>query len=410
MPLLPALRCAGVLLAAAGLLRSQDAFSFRGFGTLAAARSSTDEAEYIRDVSQPRGVTRSPDLGLDSRLGVQVNLRLGGSWEAVAQGISRRRWDDTFRPELTWAFLKWEASEGITLRGGRLGFDVYLLADTRDVGYAHLWVRPPGEYFGGIPITSFDGADLVARRSMAGGLTSLKIFGGKAVGRIPTFAGESFDLSASPLMGFHLDHHQDRWGFRLAASQLKFRREFGSLVDQLLAGLRDPLVATASPEAPGLAEELALTDKWIRYVSLGVEGNLGGIQLQAGLSDARSQTPTLPRSVAGYLHMGHRLGAWTPYLLVAKVRTRTETRRTGLPSGPPFEALSAGVAALLDANRNRQQSVALGLRWDLARNLCLKGQVDLLRDEEGANLLWWRPAPTWNGHATVATLALDFVF
>lgn len=410
MPPFPALRAGCLLVAATGLLQAQEAFTFRGFGTLAAARSSTDEAEYLRDVSQPKGVARRVDVGLDSRLGLQANLRLGESWEAVAQVVSSRRYDDTFRPELTWAFLKWRATEEVELRAGRLGFDVFLFADARNVGYAHLWVRPPGEYFGGIPVTSFDGGDLVWRRPMSGGFTSLKLFGGHATGRIPTFSGETFDLKDSPLLGLHLDHHQDRWGFRLAASQLRFKREFGREVVQLFDGLRDPLVATVSPTAPALADDLALTNKWVRYLSLGVEGDLGPVQAQLGLSAIQSQTPTIPRTYAGYLLLSHRAGAWTPFLNLARVKSRAERRDPGLPAAPPFDALTAGVSALLDANQNRQKSLSVGLRWDFARNLCLKGQVEFLQAEDGATLLWQRAVPTWKGRATVATLALDFVF
>ncbi|HJV89267.1 MAG TPA: hypothetical protein VJ623_03095, partial [Holophagaceae bacterium] len=60
------LRTGGLLLLSGAAL-AQDAppsFTLRGFGTLGAVRSDTDQAEYIRDVSQPKGATRSPDLGV----------------------------------------------------------------------------------------------------------------------------------------------------------------------------------------------------------------------------------------------------------------------------------------------------------------------------------------------------------
>lgn len=38
------------------LAGEDDAFSLRGFGTLGLARSSSDHAEYVRDLSQPLGI------------------------------------------------------------------------------------------------------------------------------------------------------------------------------------------------------------------------------------------------------------------------------------------------------------------------------------------------------------------
>lgn len=404
------LRSGCLLLAAGCAAGAQEApFTFRGFGTLGVVRSSTDEAEFIRDVAQPKGARRSPDAGLDSRLGLQANLRLGEDWEAVVQAVASRRFDDTFTPDLTWAFVKWQAAEGLEARAGRLGFDVYLLADTRNVGYSYLWVRPPAEYFGGIPITSFEGADLVLRRPLAGGFGSLKLFGGHAVGRIPSLGTETFDLKGSPLMGLHGDLRTGDWGIRLAWAQLRFRQEFNSQVDALLTTLRDPAVAALSPTTPALADELAVTDKWVRYLSLGLSHEQGPLQAQLALSRITSQTPALPTGHAGYLLVGYRMGAWTPYLSLAAAKTAGEQRSTGLPA-VPFAGLDQGIARILNINQNRQRALSLGLRWDFHRNLCLKAQVDALRNQDHATQLWWRSQPSWDGRATVASLTLDFVF
>ncbi|HJV88717.1 MAG TPA: hypothetical protein VJ623_00310, partial [Holophagaceae bacterium] len=392
---------------------AQDAppsFTLRGFGTLGAVRSDTDQAEYIRDVSQPKGATRSPDLGVDSRLGLQANYRISESWEAVAQAVASRRYDATFTPEITWAFIQWRTTDSVDIRAGRLGFDVYPLADTRNVGYSYLWVRPPVEFYGGIPITDFDGADLVVHGPLGGGYAQWKVFGGKAKGKIPSSDHSTFDLSGSPLLGTHVDFREGGWGFRLAWAQLQFKTEFNSDIDGLLAALRSPLVATVSPTAPALADELAISDKWVRYLSLSVEYEQGAFRSQLSLSRTAAQTPVLPTSYAGYLTSGLRLGAWTPFLSLSAVKSASPNRSTGLPDLPPFQAINAGVRQYLGTNRNDQRTLAVGLRWDLHRNLCLKAQVDAIQAGKQNHQLWWRADPAWNGRATVASLSLDFVF
>ncbi len=386
------------------------AFTFSGFGTLALTHNSTDQAQFIRDVGQPKGPHGGTDGGVDSRAGLQANLRLHDQWELVAQAVSSRRFDASFNPELTWAFLKYRASDAVDLRAGRLGFDVYLLADTRNVGYSYLWVRPPVEFFGGIPITSFDGADAVMRTSLGDGFVSFKVFGGQATGRIPSSDTSVFDLKGMPLMGTHVDFHQEIWGFRVVWAQTRFKREFSPAIDTLLASLGDPALAAFSPKPASLADELAITDKWLRYLSLGIDAQQGAFTAQLSLSRSRSQSPALPNSYAGYLLASYRLGAWTPYLNVAAAKTHQEVRDTGLPNVPPFSTLNSGVAYYLNVNQNDQQTLSAGLRWDFHRNLCLKAQVDDIRNKHRTSQLWWHADPQWNGHATVATLALDFIF
>jgi len=409
-----ALRTGLSLALLAGGLSGQDAgthaLSFRGFGTFGVVRSSTDDAEFIRDVSQPKGVKTGLDAGLDSRLGLQANLRLGEDWELVAQGVAKRRFDHGFRPELSWAFLKWDATDALSMRAGRLGFDVYQLADSRNVGYSYLWVRPPVEFYGGIPITEFDGGDLVVSGPLAGGFGRWKVFGGKAQGRIPSSDTATFDLRGSPLLGSLGDFRRGDWWFRLAYAQLQFKAEFNADVDAMLAALRNPLVGALNPAASALADELSIRDKWARYLSLGVVFERGAFQSHLGLSRTSSQTLGVPLTHAGYLTLGYRQGTWTPYLSLAAVKSTPTPRSAGLPDLYPFSLLNAGVQQFLSTNQNDQRSLALGLRWDFHRNLCLKAQVDVIQASEITHQLWWRPAPTWNGRATVATLVLDVVF
>ncbi|MBI3131335.1 MAG: hypothetical protein HYZ13_08255 [Acidobacteria bacterium] len=403
----------GSLLILSGFALAQDpasAFTLRGFGTLGVVRSSTDQSEFIRDVSQPKGAKRGLEAGVDSRVGLQANYLFSESWEAVAQAVASRRFDDTFTPEVTWAFLQWRASDQVDIRAGRLGFDVYQLADTRNVGYSYLWVRPPVEFYGGIPITDFDGGDLVFHGPLGGGFARWKLFAGKANGRIPSSERSTFDLRGSPLMGTNFDCRKGGWWLRVALARLQFKSEFNPEIEGLLAGLRDPVVAGVSPTAAALADELAITGKWARYLSLGLEFEQGAFRSQLNLSRTTSPTPALPTSHAGYLTLSLRHGAWTPYVNLSAVKTAFPKRATGLPDAPPFQPLNAGVEQYLATNRNDQRALSLGLRWDLHRNLCLKAQVDAIHAGSHTRQLWWRSDPAWNGRARVASLALDFVF
>ena len=60
-------------------------FSLQGFGTLGLARSTTDQAEFVRDLSQPGGVSKKWSAKIDSAAGLQVNWHATEDMEAVAQ-------------------------------------------------------------------------------------------------------------------------------------------------------------------------------------------------------------------------------------------------------------------------------------------------------------------------------------
>ena len=83
--------CLALLVAAPG--QAQDypyGVKFSGFGTLAATRSSEKNADFITNFSMPNGpgFTRSTDVGVDSRVGVQMDVRLGDYFWVAAQAVT----------------------------------------------------------------------------------------------------------------------------------------------------------------------------------------------------------------------------------------------------------------------------------------------------------------------------------
>ena len=65
-------------------------FSLQGFGTLGLARTTSDEVEYVRDLSQPSGIRRDWDGRLDSVLGLQATWQISPQLSAVVQGMANK--------------------------------------------------------------------------------------------------------------------------------------------------------------------------------------------------------------------------------------------------------------------------------------------------------------------------------
>jgi hypothetical protein len=386
-------------------------FSFGGFGTLGAAYSNADQADIVRDLLQPDGVghTRKLDFGLDSILGLQVNANFTDSLDGAVQIVSRRT-RTNFDPELAWAYIGYAPNDTVRLRAGRLGFDVYPLADSRNVGLSYLWVRPPIDYFGSLIISYLDGADLVLKRPLAGGEGRIKLFAGLAREKIPTIANfPPFSLDHSRIAGGHLEWQSEKWLLRLGYAQMRFHNEFPGL-SELMDGLRSPPILALNPASAQLADDLAFQGKLARYASMGAVYENGPLQAQFMLSRIQSDSLGYPDNVAGYITLGYRVRQWTPYITYSATRPRANPRDVGLPLGvsPAIDSLVQGASGLMRSQLADQTTWSLGARYNLKENIDVKLQLDRIRARE--TLLERNELPSWNGKATLFSVAVDFVF
>jgi len=392
-------------IALAELPLDSETFSLGGFGTLGGPYNFSDQAGFIRDISQPKG-TRGDGVGwkIDSRLGLQGTWKPREDFEATLQLVSKYRYDGSYRPEATWAFLKYMIDPNLQARVGRLGADLYLQADSRDVGYAYLWVRPPVDYFGQLFVSYLDGADLTGTQRLGDGVLRGKLYAGQAAETIPVPGGGQYSLSGTRIVGGHLEYQHPHWLFRIGYGMIRLEKE--SFVAPLLNVLRN----TGVPQAAALAQQMSLAGKRADFFSMGVAYDDGPLQSQLAISRLSSDSLMSPSNTAGYLSVGYRIGLWTPYLVYSRARSERHQGETGLPNISPFDALNAGVAQALSFTRIDQETFSLGVRYDFARNADFKLQLDWIDSRPGSSLLWVEPEPDWDGETTILSATLDFVF
>lgn len=383
-----------------------------GFGTLGVSYNSSRNFDYLRDLLQTSGVgaSRRVDFGIDSLLGLQVSTELSDNFEATAQTVIRRR-ENIYRPELTWAFIKYIPNDDWDFRAGRLGFDVYPLADSRNVAYSYTWVRPPVEYFGGLIVSYIDGIDAVYKQPLGNGLVRAKLFTGKAKERVLAESPDTFfSLKNSNIFGGHLEFQSQNWLARLGFAELQFHNQYPG-IQGLVDTLRSPLFSQISPSAVGLADKLSFKDKEIRYLSAGLVYDDGPLQAQIMLSRLKSETLSFNSNVAGFFTVAYRIKAWTPYATYAKTRPLDSSKVvTGLPLAvsPTIDQLEAGIQSFLKATRNQQNSYSIGLRYNLSETSDLKFQIDQINNQE--RLIVRAAQPSWNGKGTIISCTYNFVF
>ena len=374
--------------------------SLHGFGTLGITRSNNENAEFIRDLTQPQGAGAHWTAKVDSVLGLQANIRFSPSTEAVLQAVTRYHANESYQPELTWAFLKHDFSPDFSLRGGRLGTEFYMLGDSRLVGYSNLSVRPPPDFYGTLVFSYIDGVDVSATLPVASGLLKGKLFAGQSPEKTAFAPDLLWDLRGSTLVGGYVDYLSGPWQARLSHAQVRFEQE--SPLDAAVQAGSDPL---SGVPYLSLVPEMAMANRRAHFSSIGLVYDQGPLIVQFMLNKIRHDSPAYADSRAGYLMAGYRLGAVTPYLGVSRSLSIVEALPTS--AIPLVNAVTESVAA---RRYTDQHSYTLGGRWDVQKSLALKAQVDWIRGEPTSVFLYKNRQPGWDGNMTVVSLALDFVF
>lgn len=382
-------------------------FSLSGFGTLGLTHSSESRADYTSAglKGSGAGFTRNWSPDVDSRLGVQVSGAFTPKLSAVLQVISELNYDDTFRPRVEWANIKYQFTENFSARIGRTVLPVFLVSDYRKVGYANPWVRPPVELYSLVPISTSDGLD-ATYHVKAGAIThTFHATYGKTEPRLP--AGGTAKANGA-------------WGIAYTA-------EFGAATVHASYHRADLTLLSFKPLFDGFrqfgAQGTAIADKYdtngkpFGFIGLGGTYDPGGWFLTGewGFSDGNS---VLGKRSAWYASGGYRLGKFTPYASYARANSESNTSDPGLTLAGlpgflvgPATALNAGLNSSL-ASVPIQKTISAGVRWDVAKSAALKIQFDHVRIGAGSpgTLINLQPNFQSGGKVNVLSATFDFVF
>jgi hypothetical protein len=382
-------------------------WTFGGYGTLGVARSNDSQADFTANVLNPGTAGRSHEwsANVDSRVGVQLGLNLNGSWSAVVQLVSERTLQDGYAPSVEWANVKYQATQDLSVRLGRIALPLFLAGDYRKAGYALPWVRPPVELYGTIPISNSDGIDASYRWSMGDVHQVTQFFFGSTAVDITSQA----KARARAMTG--LSNTTTRGNLTVRASAMTT-----ALTVDVARELFDAM-ALFGPQGAALAARYDVNDKRAVVATIGFNYDPGAwfVMGEVGRMNGRS---FLGDKTAAYLSAGYRLGDFTPYAGYAVSRANMETSSAGLSLDrlpPPLAAagaqLNAGLNELLAAIP-RQRSVTVGARWDWRANYALKLQYDRVSPQRGSNGTFINVQPGFrSGRAVgVFSAAVDFVF
>jgi hypothetical protein len=382
-------------------------FSFSGFGTLGVVHSSEDGADFAASELQPNGAgyTRSWSPDVDSRLGAQVTAQFTPQLTAMLQVISEQNADNTFTPHVEWANVSYQLTPEFSVRVGRIVLPTFLLSDTRKVGYANPWVRPPVELYGLSPIFDSDGADASYTMNFADTVNTLVGSYGKTDFATP--AGGTFDVKRLWVIADTVEY---------GALTVHFAYESSSYTYDALDGLFDAF-RQFGPQGTALASQYDLDNKRAQQMAVGALYD-SRQWFMTGEWGRRNLHSASIESTAWYISGGLRLAKFTPYLIYAEEKADGGTSSPGLslPTLPPYlQGPASGLNAALNALLRRnpvQNTISVGSRWDLVKNADLKLQYD--RIELGADspgtLINLQPGFQPGGTVNLLSITIDFVW
>jgi hypothetical protein len=393
-------------------------WSFSGYGTLGYSHENEDDINFVRDVGQKALSPREGTWLTDSSIGLQAAYRFSLQTDAVVQVVARDKDGATLGNSIEWAYLSHRPSENLNLRFGRVGVDVFLMSDYRNLGYAQITVRPKNEFYGFLPFYSLDGLDAAYTLNTDAGRWVFKSQFGRVQASIPLVTGDSYDFVANNVFDFTVTHESGPWRFKAVYSTLKLVNEAPlAALTEPLAGIAALGVPGVSSEAAGLLDGMTFKGGVFDYLALGASYDDGTWLAQGEVSKISADRQIFPQGTAAYLNIGRRFGLFTPYASLSGFRASNSAVAAQSDWASVLGA-QAGLlqgAAITASNMFRadQDTFSLGVRWDFHPQAALKLQWDRVYIHEDGYGLWSSmPGATLAGddRVNLVTTTLDWMF
>lgn len=318
---------------------------FNGFATVSAAVVDDPQGgAYLNDLFGYGGIGKDPELGLESLIGLQFDYRINDKTNVVAQLVAEGRNYYDVRAE--WAYIAHELNDNVRVRAGRFALPTFTWSDTIKVGQSYPWARLPVEAYFGVPVTNFDGVDLLYRRPVGDwNFNAQALVGGSSTDRFRT---------------------RNAHGLNASLSNDSFTVRAGIIVSDLTL----PVECLPLPACP-----LSVSEERTLFSNIGTvydDGNwffaaeLAQLEINGWLNDWN----------AGYVSAGRYVGAWLPFVLASKINTY---------NGDECAKLNASISPIpplcdIATQYNEQTTYAVGVRYAINSNVSLKGQIDHVHD------------------------------
>jgi hypothetical protein len=322
---------------------------FSGFGTVAAVRTNTDAANFGHDRQSYGGANTNATLDVDSNLGLQVNASATSWLSGTVQLLTiKRQTERHLTTEAEWGFVKVAPIEGLSIRAGRLGVPMFLVSDSRNIGYANNWLRAPDEVYGLVSFRRLQGFDVTYQMPIGSNTLTLTVLSGTSATKYA-----KTNIRMKGVRGANAQLETD-WGtFRFGRVEAKYD--------------------TAASQA-------------YSFTGVGMTIDRNNVFVQAEYVQKRAPQVSFAEANGHYVMAGYRFGNMLPYVSIAG---------------------SKPVTVAANNTSGNQKTTALGLRWDAFKVASVKFQLERIDTDgtKGVSFTGKVPSPV-----TALSAGVDFVF
>jgi len=391
-----------------------DYVRFSGFGTLGIVHSSDKDADFRGNIEQSTGAgrTNTHDSGVDSVFGAQADVQFMPNLTGTAQIVTRRLSDyNSTRPYFEWANIKYQATRDLSVRAGRVVAPVFMISDSRMVGYAQTMVRPPEEVYFINPITYVNGADVNYKFAAGPVLYKVGATIGKLNQSLVSPAGTVNYKFDAKLINGAAEYNGSTLRLGYGRVDLTAKSELLDAYDKGMTTLVNAGVANAST----VQDNTYHTDNPVDMYTLGYVYDKNEWLLQGEYVSRKSRSDIVLDLDGFSLMGGYRIAKWTPFLGYAHMNTKNPVILPSLNTSslPPGQAGAINALNATYQMRHNRTTWSMGTRWDVIDNVALKVQFDRTDKEKGGTGLFVNSTPEFNNNdrkINVYSATLDFVF
>ena len=361
------------LLAATAPAQAIDNIEMNSFLTIGASAMS-EEGRYLDKITEHVSFENDSVYGINIR--TDVSDRVSGAAQLLATSTS-----SNFNIEAEWAYVSYKINANSSIRAGKLNLTTFLLSDYQNVGYLFPWIRPPVEVYENNPLKNFLGVEWLHSNQ---------------IGKSAKLTSQIFIGSAQVEENGLVFRATDGIGINFQLDTPHFSLRLGGI---------SPSIQLEGTNATGNIEDVVdLDDRGLMYtIGASVDWNNFILYTEAVATDTEGQSQAIfPNQRGAYLTLGYQMGKYLPHVTfgTSEGDVYTGTLPTTIPGARPPVT---------------QDTIALGLRYDVDDSVALKFEYQIVDLEAGKgdgfgsideNLITPGSVESYN----VISVAMDVIF
>lgn len=355
-------------------------YAFGGFATLSYSTASNQDISFTRTLEHKDRFGGS--LVRESLVGVQFNYKFNSKFETLIQFVAQDKIDKNLLSLTELAFIRYNVNRSLSFRIGRLNSGLYLTSNHRLVSHAYIWGRPPMEpYFVSSSVDKIDGGDVTYANTLGSGFFKANISFGQSDAPLENEQRGDFELGLRNTVAANIEYSQLDWIFRLSALRANLnvakRGVFGDVIDGIAS-----IPPAFWPEQADIAENFLPDGLLLRYFAAGIKFENEKWLFMSEASTYLADWSFYPSANAFYATVGRRMNSVTPFITVSAVKPKNDIEQLPFelnpanPVGPAINQLIAATNIAVGITAVDQESLSIGIRWDVNPRWVIKFQAD----------------------------------